>query len=150
MPQSLAKLAIHLVFSTKHRVPMLDDPIRDSLHRYMAIVLQNMSCPSMLINSVEDHVHILFDLSRTVAISNVVEEVKKTSSKWIKTQDGRFSEFAWQAGYGAFSVSESQIEAVRTYISKQREHHKSTSFQDEYRTFLKRHQITFDEHYVWD
>lgn len=150
MPQSLARLHIHLIFSTKNREALLDDGIRDALHRYMAVVLRNIDCPAILINSVEDHVHILFELSRTVAVSKAVEEVKKTSSKWIKTQDAAYSSFAWQAGYGAFAVSESNTAAVRQYIADQREHHRQKPFQEEYRTFLERHKIAFDERYVWD
>ena len=150
MSQSLARLHIHLVFSTKNRTPLLDDGIRDALHRYMAVVLGNMGCPAVLINSVEDHIHILFELARTVALSKAVEEIKKTSSKWIKTQDGAYSSFAWQAGYGAFAVSESNVVMVRQYIADQREHHRKRSFQDEYRAFLERHNIAFDERYVWD
>ena len=124
--------------------------MRDSLHGYMATVLQNFDCPPVLINSVADHVHILFELGRTVAVSDAVEEVKKSSSKWIKTQGANFSRFAWQAGYGAFAVSESNIAAVRKYIADQAEHHRRKSFQEEYRAFLKRHRVTFDENYVWD
>ena len=150
MPQSLACLHVHLVFSTKHRAPLLREEVRDSLHRYMAVVLQNLDCPPALINSVEDHVHILFELSRTVAISTAVEEVKKSSSKWIKTQGAGFADFAWQAGYGAFAVSESNVTAVRDYIADQRAHHRKKSFQKEYRAFLQRHRIAFDERYVWD
>jgi putative transposase len=150
MPQSLARLHVHLVFSTKNREPFLTDDVRDSLHRYMATVLQNFDCPAVLINSVTDHVHILFELGRTVAVSDAVEEVKKTSSKWIKTQGGEFAKFAWQAGYGAFAVSESNVAAVRKYIADQPEHHRKKSFQEEYRAFLKRHCVPFDEKYVWD
>jgi REP element-mobilizing transposase RayT len=150
MPQSLARMDIHLVFSTKNRVSMLRDPIRQSIHRYMATVLQNLGCPSALINSVDDHVHILFDLGRTVAISQAVEEVKTTSSKWIKTQDPQYAAFSWQSGYGAFAVSASNCDVVRQYIANQPEHHRKKTFQDEYRSFLKRHQIAFDERYVWD
>jgi len=150
MPQSLARLHVHLVFSTKHRQPLLHDAVRDSLHRYMATVLQNFGCPPVLINSVSDHVHILFELARTVAVSEAVEEVKKTSSKWIKTQGTEFALFAWQAGYGAFAVSESNVAAVRNYIAGQQEHHRKKSFQEEYRTFLERHRISYDEKYVWD
>ena len=102
MPQSLTCLHVHLVFSTKHREPLIRDDVRDALHRYMAVVLQNIDCPADLINSVEDHVHILFELSRTVTIAKVVEDVKKSSSKWIKTQSDHDATFAWQAGYGAF------------------------------------------------
>ncbi len=150
MPQSLARLNVHLIFSTKNRERYLHDPIRDSLHKYMAVVLQNFGCPASIINSVEDHIHILFDLGRTRAVSQVVEEVKTTSSKWIKTQDGRFANFAWQAGYGAFAVSESNVLSVRDYIVNQREHHRVKSFQEEFRAFLERHGIAFDERYVWD
>jgi putative transposase len=150
MPQSLARLHIHLIFSTKNRERLISDDVRDSLHAYMATVLQNMGCPPVLINSVEDHVHILFDLARTVPVSATVEEVKKASSKWIKTQGAPFASFAWQAGYGAFAVSESNVPAVRDYIAGQREHHRKKTFQDEYRAFLVRHGIDFDERYVWD
>ena len=150
MPQSLARLHIHLIFSTKNREPVLHDTVRDSLHRYMAVVLQNYRCPPDLINSVADHVHILFELGRTVAVSDAVEEVKKTSSKWIKTQGDEFALFTWQAGYGAFAVSESNVAAVREYIADQQKHHRKKSFQEEYREFLERHHMVFDERYVWD
>ncbi|MBN1488350.1 MAG: transposase [Phycisphaerae bacterium] len=85
-----------------------------------------------------------------MSVSDVVEDVKKSSSKWIKTQGVLFSTFAWQAGYGAFAVSESNLEAVRAYIAQQREHHRGRTFQDEFREFLERHRIAFDERYVWD
>lgn len=150
MPQSLARLHIHLVFSTKNRAPLIHAAVRDSLHRYMATVLQNFGCPPVLINSVADHVHILFELGRTVSVSHAVEEVKKASSKWVKTQGPEFADFAWQAGYGAFAVSESNVPAVRDYIADQAEHHRKASFQEEYRSFLERHRIAYDERYVWD
>ena len=150
MPQSLARLHIHLVFSTKNRERIITDDVRSPLHAYMATVLQNLGCAPVLINSVEDHAHLLFDLARTVSISQVVEEVKKSSSKWIKTQGQEFAGFAWQAGYGAFAVSESNVGTVRTYIANQREHHRTKTFQEEYRAFLERHNVTFDESYVWD
>ena len=150
MPQSLARLYIHLVFSTKHRERLISDSVRPTLHAYMATVFQNLDCPADLINSVEDHVHVLFELARTVAISTAVEEIKKSSSKWIKTQGDEFATFAWQSGYGAFSVSESNAQTVRDYIGKQHEHHRRTTFQDEYRIFLERHRVAFDERYVWE
>ena len=150
MPQSLARLHIHLVFSTKNRERIITDDVRSPLHAYMATVLQNLGCAPVLINSVEDHAHLLFDLARTVSISQVVEEVKKSSSKWIKTQGQEFAGFAWQAGYGAFAVSESNVGTVRTYIANQREHHRTKTFQVEYRAFLERHNVAFDESYVWD
>ena len=150
MPQSLARLHVHIIFSTKHRERLITDPVRDSLHAYMAAVLQNLGCAPVLINSVEDHVHILFELARTVSVSQAVEDIKKSSSKWIKTQGAEFAGFAWQAGYGAFAVSESNVPSVRDYIARQQEHHRRKSFQEEYRVFLERHGVAFDERYVWD
>ena len=150
MPQSLARLHIHLVFSTKNREPLISDTVRSALHAYMATVLKNLGCAPVLINSVEDHVHILFELARTVSVSGAVEEVKKSSSKWIKTQGNEFAGFAWQAGYGAFAVSESNVPSVRDYIARQQEHHHRKSFEEEYRAFLERHGVAFDERYVWN
>jgi len=150
MPQSLANVPIHLVFSTKNRQPLITDPVRESLHRYMATVLNNLGCRARLINSVEDHIHVLFDLSRTVTIADTVEEAKKSSSKWMKTQGESLSSFAWQAGYGAFGVGESNLDSARAYIANQREHHRRVSFQDEYRAFMKRAGLEFDERYGWD
>ena len=150
MPQSLARLHVHVVFSTKNRERIITDVVRVPLHGYMATVLKNLGCAPVLINSVEDHAHLLFDLSRTVAISRAVEDIKKASSKWIKTQGPEFLDFAWQAGYGAFAVSESNVDAVREYIANQREHHSRKTFQQEYIQFLERHQIAFDERYLWD
>jgi REP element-mobilizing transposase RayT len=150
MPQSLAHLHSHLVFSTKNREPIITDAVRESLHAYMATVLQNLGCAPVLINSVEDHVHLLFDLSRTVSVSQVVEDVKKSSSKWIKTMDAGFAIFAWQSGYGAFAVSASNVGKVRAYIAGQREHHRKITFQEEFRRFLEKHGVAYDERYVWD
>ena len=150
MPQSLARLHVHLVFSTKNREPIITDSVRGSLHAYMATVLQNLNCHPVLINSVEDHIHLLFELARTVSVSQAVEDVKKSSSKWIKEQGPEFRTFAWQSGYGVIAVSESNVDAVREYIANQREHHRKKTFQDEYRQFLERHRIAFDEKYVWD
>lgn len=150
MPQSLANLYVHLIFSTKDRHPFLTDPVRPDLHAYMATVLANLKCPATLINSVQDHAHVLFNMSRTVTLAQAVEDLKKSSSKWIKTQNPKFEKFAWQSGYGAFSVSESNVGTVANYIRKQEEHHRTKTFQDEYRGFLTKHKIEFDERYVWD
>ncbi len=150
MPQSLANIYIHLIFSTKDRHPFLTKKINPDLHAYMATVLTNLKCPATLINSVEDHAHILFNLTRTVTVALVVEDVKKSSSKWIKTQGPEFEKFAWQAGYGAFSVSESNTAKVANYIRNQEEHHRKITFQEEYRSFLTKHNMEYDERYVWD
>jgi putative transposase len=150
MPQSLAALNVHLIFSTKDRMPFLRDHIRAPLHAYLAGILEQIGCHPLLINSVEDHVHLLFNLGRTVAISQAVEALKTGSSKWLKTHDPELASFAWQSGYGAFAVSQSNLSAVQDYIATQAEHHRTTSFQDEYRTFLERHDLAYDEKYLWD
>jgi REP element-mobilizing transposase RayT len=112
--------------------------------------LHELKCPAILINSGSDHVHILFDLARTCAMSDVVEKLKTASSKWMKRQGVAYQTFSWQGGYGAFAVSESMIETVRGYIARQAEHHRTVTFQEEYRAFLERHRIEYDERYVWD
>ena len=151
MPQSLARVVIHLVFSTKLRTPWLKDAaIRTELCAYCATVLQNMDCPPILINAVEDHVHILTNLSRKLAIAEVVEKVKTSTSAWIKRKSASYHDFYWQAGYGVFSVSESKVDDVRAYVANQEEHHRRLSFQDEYRALCRKHSLEVDERYVWD
>ena len=149
MPQSLSHIYIHLVFSTKNRQPLISESIAPDLHAYMATVFHD-ECRSTakLIGGVEDHIHALFNLSRTWCLADVVEAVKTSTSKWIKTQGVR--QFSWQSGYGAFSVSRSNIEAVEHYIRNQREHHRQQDFKDEFRGLLKKHDVEYDERYVWD
>lgn len=150
MPQSLAIVHIHVIFSTKNREPWIHDGVRERLHGYMAAALQGLDCYPVLFNSVEDHIHLLFDLGRRVSIADAVREVKASSSRWIKSLDPKLTPFAWQAGYGVFAVSMSNLDEVRDYIARQREHHRRMTFQDEYRAFLRRHNIQCDERYVWD
>ena len=149
MPQSLSKILVHLVFSTKHRKRLISRDIREELHAYLVGVLRNHDSPALLINSVDDHVHILFRLSRNYAVKTIVEEVKKSSSKWIKTKGEAFQGFYWQSGYGAFSVSPSMVDSVKRYVANQEEHHRTMTFQEEFRKILDRHGIEFDERYVW-
>ena len=151
MAQSLAKILVHTVFSTKDRRPFLrDKPLRDELHNYLGGILANHDCQPIIIGGVEDHVHILSTLSRTMAASEMVKEVKRGSSLWLKTKSPDLHDFAWQSGYGIFSVGHSQVEDVRNYIAGQEEHHRKVSFQDEFRKLLERYKIEFDERYVWD
>jgi REP-associated tyrosine transposase len=151
MPQSLSKVLIHVVFSTKERRPFLRDRVlRAELHCYIGGILNQLDCQSLAVGGVEDHVHGLACLSRTCTVAEMVKEVKRGSSLWIKERDSTLAEFAWQSGYGAFSIGFSQIEAVRGYIAGQEEHHRRQSFQDEFRQFLKRYEIAYDERYVWD
>jgi putative transposase len=146
MAHSLARLHVHLVFATKRRTPWLTDAVRGPMHRYMAAVLERLGCPATLVNSVEDHVHVLFELSRTAAVGEVAEEIKKSSSKWLKTRGPEFADFAWQRGYGAFAVSASNMPRVRDYVARQQEHHRSRSFEGEYRALLARHGFDASEH----
>ena len=147
MPQSLAKLWVHLIFSTRDRYPFLSDPsLRAKTHAY---VLRSHGCDTLIVGGVEDHVHALFGLSRNYSISEIVKEIKRTSSSWVKEQSAQ-SKFSWQRGYGAFSVSQSHLEQVIKYIEQQGEHHRRKTFQDEYRAFLKKYYADYDERYVWD
>ena len=151
MPQSLAKILVHTVFSTKDRHQFLrDEALRAELHRYLGGILANHDCQPFIIGGVEDHVHLLSTLSRTCEASEMVKEVKRGSSLWLKTKGPDLRDFAWQNGYGIFSIGSSQIEGVRNYIAGQEEHHQKVSFQDEFRQFLRRYEIEFDERYVWD
>ena len=151
MPQSLSRVDVHLIFSTKNRQPSLKDAgVRDELYRYAATTLNTLDCTPIKINGVEDHVHLLFGLSRNHAIKKVVGEVKSDSSAWIKKKDYEYKDFHWQAGYGIFSVSESKVAEVKRYIEEQQQHHQKMSFQDEFRRICERHGIAIDERYVWD
>ncbi|HTR82081.1 MAG TPA: IS200/IS605 family transposase [Bacteroidota bacterium] len=151
MSQSLANVLIHIVFSTKHRFPFLvDKTVRKELHAYLGGTCKNLDCPVLIVGGVADHVHILSSLSRNLSIAKVVGEIKRGSSKWIKSKGGLLSKFAWQNGYGAFSVGQSEVERVKKYIANQEEHHRKKIFQDEYRAFLNAYKIKFDERYIWD
>src|SRR5690606_34200919 len=124
--------------------------IRPALFAYQAGTFRELESPAIVIGGERDHVHALFMLSKNRALTEVIEGVKRSSSKWIKTQGPSFSAFQWQGGYGAFSVSQSQVARVRQYIESQEAHHKQVSFQDEFRAFLRRYRVDFDERYVWD
>ena len=153
MPQSLAKVFVHLVFSTKGRRRMLPDATEIKLHDYMeGGIWREHGCPlrTVEINTEPDHAHVLFLLSRTMTIGDVVGELKKGSTFWLQQQQPQLRDFHWQNGYGAFSVSQSNVESVQDYIRRQHEHHQRHSFQDEFRALLARHAVEFDERYVWD
>jgi REP element-mobilizing transposase RayT len=151
MPQSFAKILVHVVFSTKDRRPFLrEKSLRDELHHYIGGILSAQDCQPIITGGIEDHVHFLCALSRTRDAAHVIKEVKRGSSLWIKTKDADLQDFSWQAGYGIFSIGFSQIAPVRDYIAGQEEHHRKTSFQDEFRQLLRRYEIEFDERYVWD
>jgi len=141
-----------LVYSTKNRKPWLRDRhLCDELYAYMAMILRdNVDSRAIIINGVEDHIHILCLLSRRFAIMKVVEESKKETTKWLKKQGASLSDFSWQGGDGAFSVSMSNVADVKRYIQNQEEHHRRMAFQDEFRLLCQRHEIEFDQRYCWD
>jgi REP element-mobilizing transposase RayT len=150
MSQSFAVIVVHLVFSTKGRIPILTTPIRTALHAYLATVARNAGCECFRVGGVTDHVHLAVSLSRTTTTAKLVEELKTSSSKWLKTQSPEFAAFAWQRGYAAFSVGPSDLEALRLYIDTQEKHHHKQTFEDELKAFLKKYGIEHDELYMWD
>jgi len=150
MPQSLSKLYVHLAFSTKHREPLLLAPLRTQIHAYLAAVLKNHDSPAVEVGGTIDHVHALFRLSKNRSPAEIVEEIKTSSSKWVKTQGKALVNFHWQNGYGGFSVSPADVEKVAEYIAQQEAHHRAMTLQEEYRRLLESHGIEFDERYVWD
>ena len=150
MSQSLVKLSTHIIFSTKYRQHLIDAHIEPSLHAYMGGVCNAMDSILIKVGGYTDHIHILCLLSKKIALMDLLEEVKKRSSKWIKTQGEQYQNFYWQNGYGAFAVNPAQIDVVVKYIENQHAHHDKKNFQDEFRGFLKKYKVEYDERYVWD
>src|SRR2546423_3728154 len=150
MSQSLSCLWTHLIFSTKDRFPFLKEPdLKNDMHRYLASVLRSHDCETVIPGGTGDH-HALFDLSRKYSVATIVKEIKRTSSAWIKEVSPLCKRFQWQNGYGAFSVSQSHLDPVYRYIEQQELHHRRVAFQDEYRSFLKKYRIEYNEEYVWN
>ncbi|MDX6447527.1 MAG: REP-associated tyrosine transposase [Blastocatellia bacterium] len=150
MPQSLSAVYIHLVFSTKERRPFLhDETIRNSLHLYMGGISKRLRCAPIITGGVADHVHLLARLGRTLTQAEWVKELKRVSNLWLKEKYS-IQDFAWQGGYADFSVSASNLEKVKKYITNQEFHHRKMNFQDELRTLLRHHDVDWDERYVWD
>ena len=149
MPQSLSSLHCHIIFSTKHREPQINAEWQPRLFEYIGGILREKSSPLVSAGGISDHVHLLVSLHRTLAIADAVRLIKTNSSSWVH-EELRIPEFRWQNGYGAFAVSYSNIEPVKNYIESQEQHHRTVSFQDEFREFLRRHNLEWDERYVWD
>ena len=150
MPQSLSKVYVHITFSTKHRQKLIDKTIETRLHEYIGGICKQLECNPIRVGGYTDHIHILCTLSKKITQIKLLEEVKKQSSKWIKKQDTKYSDFYWQDGYGIFSVNPTEINIVEKYIKNQHEHHSKRTFQDEFRAFLKKYNIDYNEKYVWD
>ena len=151
MAQSLSAVYLHVVFSTKSRIPFFaDKELRTHLHGYLAGISRKLDCPTLLVGGEEDHVHLLARHARTISQADWIKELKRASSLWIKSDHPGLRDFAWQSGYGVFSVSISQLDKVQEYISNKEEHHRKQSFQDEYRAMLKKHRVDWAEKYVWN
>ena len=150
MPQSLVKNYIHLVFSTKNRQPFIDKTIQSEFYAYIGGICKSYECYPHAIGGIEDHIHILCTLSKKLPLYKLLEVVKSNSSRWIKTKGEAYENFYWHGGYGAFSINPSEISIVKKYIDNQEERHKKISFQDEFRAFLKKYDVEYNEKYVWD
>jgi len=149
MAQSLSKLYVHIVFHTKNNSVKIRQEDRPELYAYMgAIIKDNQSIP-IIINGVADHVHIFCIMSKNIALAKLVEEVKRHSSRWLKARWPHYRNFAWQGGYGGFSVSPSLYDKTKRYIESQEAHHKKSGFKEEYLQFLKEYQVDFDDQYLW-
>ena len=150
MGQSLVKNYIHIIFSTKYRQPLILSAVEVELHNYLGGICKHMECQPLIVGGYIDHIHILCMLSKKIALIKLMEDLKSSSSKWIKTKGIDYSNFYWQDGYGAFSVNPKGTERVIAYIQNQKEHHRKKTFQEEYRVFLKKYNVEYDERYVWD
>jgi len=150
MPQSVTNILVHIVFSTKKRQNYLDAEHCCKLYPYISGILKNHNCECIRIGGIENHIHILCALAKTISISDLIEKIKSNSSKWIKTNDESFIGFQWQKGYGAFSISPAHVQVVSNYINHQKGHHRKITFEDELRTLLKKYNVRYDERYLWD
>ena len=152
MSQSLSQIYLHIIFSTKHRAAYLQvDDQRNEMHAYVGgLLVQKFETVALQVGGIADHIHILTILPSTIKLSDFIGGIKRESSKWIKRRFSEQHDFQWQGGYGAFSVSCSNIDQVKTYILNQTEHHRTMSFQEEFRAFLDKHGYDYDEKYVWD
>ena len=151
MSQTLTRLLIHIVFSTKHREDLILPAFERSLHRYMAGICKALESPALEIGGTANHVHVLTSLSKNIALSDLVMNMKKDSSKWIKSHAAQARAFRWQDGYAAFSIGESGTAALTKYIRTQKDHHRKSTYEDELRLLVKKYKvIEFDERYAWD
>ena len=150
MGQSLAKQYTHIIFSTKYQEPLIVEPVEQELYSYMGGRCKSFECSPIKIGGYRNHVHILCVSSKKIALMKLLEQVKANSSSWLKTKDDRLKHFAWQNGYGAFSVNPSGVSKVTEYIANQHEHHRKRSLKEEYFAYLDKFQVEYDERYLWD
>jgi REP element-mobilizing transposase RayT len=149
MAQTLVNLMVHVVFSTKNRQSIITPEVEPELYAYLGGTANNLGSRCLAAGGTENHLHLLVSQSKKVALCHLMEELKKGSSKWIKTKASALQAFAWQDGYGAFTVGESQVEALKLYIARQKERHKKQTFEEEFVLLLKKYHVQFDERYLW-
>ena len=149
MSQSLSKLYIHAIFHVKHNQSLIKPEHDNQLYAYMGGVIKLSNSIPIAINGTENHIHILCIMSKNISLADFMEQIKSNSSRWIKTLDTHYREFAWQGGYAGYSVSQSQVNVVKKYIENQKVHHQTTSFQDEYLQFLQKNEVNYNEDYLW-
>ena len=149
MPQSLVKILVHMVWSTKDRVRMITPEFEPQLFGYISGIITNNGGRMIIAGGDADHMHLLASVGR-IAISELIGDIKRDSSSWIKEQDTRFAQFYWQRGYGAFSIGQSQVPAVSKYIRDQKEHHRTQNYQDEFRALCAKYEVEIDERFCWD
>lgn len=149
MAQTLTCLRVHAVFSTKDRQPLIAPEIEPELYAYLGGTMRNLDSHCLAAGGTSNHIHLLISQSKNIALSRLMEEIKKSSSKWIKTKGPALRTFAWQTGYGAFTIGQSQVEALQNYIARQKERHKKLTFEQELVAFLKKYQVPYDERYIW-
>jgi REP element-mobilizing transposase RayT len=149
MATTLTRILIHFIFSTKNRTPIITPQIEPRLHAYMRGISQNHDSPVLAMNGMPDHIHMLISISKNIAAADLMEDVKKDSSKWIKREGREFAGFRWQEGYAGFSIGESAVEQVRRYIANQKKHHRRTTFQEELILFLNKYNVAYDERFLW-
>ena len=149
MAQSLSRLYVHLIFHIKYNSPSIREQEEKELYSYMGVIIKDNQSIPIIINGVANHIHILLILSKNISLSKIVEEIKRHSSRWIKTKDTYYLNFAWQGGYGAFSVSQSLLDKTRKYVESQKQHHKKMNFKEEYLLFLKEYGVDYNEKYLW-
>jgi REP element-mobilizing transposase RayT len=150
MPQSFARLACHIVFSTKGRAALITEAIQKGLYAYLGGIARNLKVPLIERGGTANHVHLLVEMARDVSVADVVRDMKANSTRWLRESDPMHGNFAWQSGYAAFAVSHSNVEVVAEYIRHQEEHHRTRTFEEEYVAFLQRHGLSFDDRYMWD
>ncbi|MBS1758853.1 MAG: IS200/IS605 family transposase [Bacteroidetes bacterium] len=150
MSQSLSKLFVHIIFHTKYSHDLIDEVVQPELYAYIGGIINENQSQAIRINGTQNHIHILAVMSKNISLAKFVEEIKRNSSRWIKTKGIQYQNFKWQGGYAGYSVSQSVVDRVKKYIENQKEHHQKVSFEEEYIAFLKEYNIDYDEAYLWN